>query len=642
MALAKYSVPYLDKAGNALANVVVSVRTKAGAAVPIFSDRFGASPIDGGAVTTGALGTATFYCEPDVYDLVVTTTAGVAVDEDVMIGGSPAVLNFFPLQVYDAGTVGQALYELFRPVIYINDPRFNAQSTFTAKLVAAIAFAQTRFAGGGSTLVVPPGNNTVLGGQAVISTPGVFVRGEDHNTRLVRGDDGGALIKWTGSAGASLAGGGIRNLFSYGPGTSTVAASPFDFVFDNVVGAKVVSLKTGSDNGTLGFFGVKDAYLADIDFAVLAGTATDRVIFYVGSSVVAPAEYSGDLRMSGYNIKAGTGLAATLNADYCIKIEACDGFDASNGHLVNSALFSVLLQRNGANPIYNVNFNGVLLDHCGGTAFAMGGTGFIGTVTVTGRASSIGVGGAVANGVTVACPCDDVHLNMGVEGFKGSGIAINHAQAKVEISPRKIRNNDTDQGGSVGYGIFAAIAAEVTVTGGRIGGDGTQDAGVRIGAACAKFTMSGVDATGNQGASVVVDAPSGSDTRVINIDDSNTVDAVTCAATSPNVSIAALIVPLTFQNGWSNFASWDALTVRRKGRTVDVQGMITGGTATAATVFSTLPIGFRPATNVMGTAWNSATPPAPVRIQVATTGDMSFHSAGDAGYTVVRFSFVAA
>ena len=53
----------------------------------------------------------------------------------------------------------------------------------------------------------------------------------------------------------------------------------------------------------------------------------------------------------------------------------------------------------------------------------------------------------------------------------------------------------------------------------------------------------------------------------------------------------------TFQNGWAQYAGWDAAGYRRFKGVVYLKGLIASGTTTNGTVIFNLPAGFRPAGN---------------------------------------------
>lgn len=52
-------------------------------------------------------------------------------------------------------------------------------------------------------------------------------------------------------------------------------------------------------------------------------------------------------------------------------------------------------------------------------------------------------------------------------------------------------------------------------------------------------------------------------------------------------------VPLTYSNGWSDFPGYPALAVRRRNGIVYLSGLGKGGTVSATTLITTVPVGFR-------------------------------------------------
>lgn len=102
-------------------------------------------------------------------------------------------------------------------------------------------------------------------------------------------------------------------------------------------------------------------------------------------------------------------------------------------------------------------------------------------------------------------------------------------------------------------------------------------------------------------------------------------------------------VALSGTNGWVSFGGTSAVAaaIRDAQGVVTVQGRIKSGTTTAGTTMVTLPVGYRPAEDHYFSCAGSGT--TPVRVKVATTGDISCDSAGDATSTSISgISFIAA
>jgi hypothetical protein len=86
------------------------------------------------------------------------------------------------------------------------------------------------------------------------------------------------------------------------------------------------------------------------------------------------------------------------------------------------------------------------------------------------------------------------------------------------------------------------------------------------------------------------------------------------------VALEPVSTTLTLVNGWLNFGSaFASASAVRQGRLVQVVGLIRLGTTTAGTVLTTLPVGWRPSSNIVCTCWCQN---GTARVDVNSTGQV--------------------
>lgn len=83
---------------------------------------------------------------------------------------------------------------------------------------------------------------------------------------------------------------------------------------------------------------------------------------------------------------------------------------------------------------------------------------------------------------------------------------------------------------------------------------------------------------------------------------------------------------LPFGANWGNYGTtWEDASYSRHGRVVRLQGLVTkSGTPAAADVIATLPVGFRPAEDLIFAAISGSTPEVAGRVDVHANGTVTW------------------
>lgn len=376
------------------------------------------------------------------------------------------------------------------------------------KIQAAMDWVGLYLLGGG--VFFPPGiylvNQTLTA-----ATDGIYLYSDDRqNVQLRRATDYGPTIKFSTNTTTRVTGGGVQNLTLYDSnGSMTVATSPAHIVADytNYISVRGCAALEGC--GLIRLLSANNTTIDDFTGSVFTGTATGKSGIYIGRTAIVGATNTTPsiTWLNKIDLLLGTGVAATTCMDYGLNVEASDGLWIDNFHAFNTAVANLNIGSTTGGTLSNIYAAGVMLDHCGGYGLLCSGTSNIATFEFDGRVSSLGAGGADKHGIAITSPCQDVSLFVGVEGFNASGIYIENANANdIAIRPKTIRNNDTDNAGTVGGGIWIKQANRISISGGTVGGDGKQDWGIRLGDLCNRATVSGVNATDNGGVGLQIDA----------------------------------------------------------------------------------------------------------------------------------------
>lgn len=96
----------------------------------------------------------------------------------------------------------------------------------------------------------------------------------------------------------------------------------------------------------------------------------------------------------------------------------------------------------------------------------------------------------------------------------------------------------------------------------------------------------------------------------------------------------------TLINGWVNYdaVNWEAAQYTKRAGIVYTKGLIKNGTATAGTVITTLPVGYRPSADLIFCSGSNG---AFVRIDVQADGDILFRTNGSPSWASISFVFPA-
>jgi hypothetical protein len=401
----------------------------------------------------------------------------------------------------------------------------NATTAFIAAKNAAQAATEAGIGGSGGRIFLPDGFYPLAGGALVMSE-GILIEGDNPDrTCILRTGDGGATCSWIAADSSHVVrGGGLKNLtISDVNHAMTFANSPFHLEVDFAEYMRFEDVRIYDGMGAGRFKSLNGSEFENINFYCTNGVSTNRVgIQFVPTAI--PGVYSvsgGDIWLDNVNIQS---INDTL--DYCLDIQAGDGFWIDDIHCLGGVQRNVRISRNTAASLFNLFFTGAMLDISKGGGLLIEGSQPIITLEFQGRCSSAGLGtrpgGGVQNGIEITNPGIDIALDVAVEGYKGHGIYVDAAIEALAIRARQIRGNNAD--GLGGSGVLINRSASVTIDLERIGGGAagafgtpTQDYGILLASANAKkVDIRGVRIDGNVtgGIGAVLNSSGSYDTKI--------------------------------------------------------------------------------------------------------------------------------
>lgn len=388
------------------------------------------------------------------------------------------------------GAVSRTMQDKAREIFSVKDfgALGNGIADDTAEIQAAIVAAGARPIGG---KVYFPSGQYLVSATLTITAANVALVGEHKDVvQLIRASDYGPTIKFGGSA-SLLAGGGIEHLWLIDQNSSmTVATSSHHIVLEHVARQTIKDVQISLGAGGILLSGAAKTFMDRVYMSFTTGTSTNKSGLLVRKSPVAGASFplGGDIHCETLQIE-GSPTAAT-GIDAGIKITSVDGFYIGpGGHVVNSQVANIHLQKNGSDQLTNIGINCELLDvtlghgvYIDGTA----GTGSIDRLNITSDISCAGLGAAAKHGIYFGSNAGvtNVRISGQIQGWKGDGIRCDSPFASdVTI--------ETQMKGNVGNGIYIADGDRFTIKNPVIGGDGVGTIGIRIGASANDIVVNG-------------------------------------------------------------------------------------------------------------------------------------------------------
>jgi hypothetical protein len=374
----------------------------------------------------------------------------------------------------------------------VTDDTIAIQATIDA--VEAIGFGTVYF----------PAGSYLVSTTLTINSDGVYLRGAGkYISKLVRASDYGDTIFITGvdGTGTLLNNCGVIDL---GFESTAVTTSGYHIHLNGVNQAQIRGINMLNGFGGIKCAGVVASAVDDwylVFTNIFGGATTGRTYLRIVSASANYAHPScGDLFFSNFNLRGNTAAAYTDNG---ISIDSADGLWFSNGHVGNTEVVNLALNKILNDDLALVYFVNVMFDICNGFNVVFDGN----TGTGIGEAiefanCNIKGGGTSTAGVTFASgtPFTDVQFNGGeIWQHVQDGVRfISTSTNRVSFSNVNVRENSFNSAGSFdGYKIDAGVTG-VNISGGSSGGDSKQGYGVHLASGASDdIQVSGADLRGN-------------------------------------------------------------------------------------------------------------------------------------------------
>lgn len=357
----------------------------------------------------------------------------------------------------------------------------------TAAIQAAIDAAEAVSGSnlGGAIVYLPaPASAYLISATLTIQKDNVYFIGAGRDACIIsRATDFGPSIKVSTNTTTTLFGGGIRDVWFVGNGTMTVATSIAHILLDNVNRFDICEALTSEGAGGIELRAASNVRVCGYAAAFSSGSATGRAGIRIKASSISalsPA-YGGDIFISDFNILCGVGTVTSTHADYGIEVECCDGLRISTGHIVNSALADVRLNRTSSSyPLANVFAHQVHLDMSAGNGLLIDGAHSCDTGILDIEASCAGYGAAGKAGILVTGETSRYTVRAVVTGWDGEGVRWTGASVAPHLQLTQVEDNNYDSSGSEAA-IVINDCTRGTLMLGSIGGDGKVNVGLDIG-----------------------------------------------------------------------------------------------------------------------------------------------------------------
>jgi hypothetical protein len=220
-------------------------------------------------------------------------------------------------------------------------------------------------ASGGGHIIVPPDHLWMLEDTVLTVHPNTHFVGT-RGTQVSRvPSDFGPSFQW-GNAGSLLAGGGAHNLFLRGNLAMTPGVSKALLAFDHVEDNMCTNLTMQDGCGFFSMAGCNNFVGSNIMASLTGGSPAGRSAIRVFKSTATGLNsypIGGDIVFDNINMQCGFGPGIDAYADNGILIETVDGFYLSgHSHILFTNVAHVHVRPNGADRVYNVELDDVLLD----------------------------------------------------------------------------------------------------------------------------------------------------------------------------------------------------------------------------------------------------------------------------------------
>jgi hypothetical protein len=269
----------------------------------------------------------------------------------------------------------------------------------------------------------------------------------------------------------------------------TVANSPFHIDVDHAAKG-LFDFRVSEGAGIIRLAGCYKTYL-DFLAAFTTGSPTGRIGVLVEKSAQGGSDVlGGDIHFQRSDIEGSTSYASPrLECGYVFK--AGDGIYIEAGcHVQHTSRANVLMQKNGTDQLSNIRIaEDVLLDICQGHGIEIDGSvgsGSIDQLTVKAEINCVSLGAASKHGVYIHSNAGLVNSRFDItaNGWKGDG--FRNESPYVQDLTLQIKSKACDE-----YAVYIYDGDRINVISPSIGATGSEDIGIRIGAAVTDLAIAG-------------------------------------------------------------------------------------------------------------------------------------------------------
>lgn len=322
-----------------------------------------------------------------------------------------------------AGAIQRTVENKVRDIVSVKDfgAVGNGIADDTAEIQAALVYASSLAGTGGCEVYFPAGTYLVTSTLNVVTNTKLSGGGA---ATLTRSTDYGDTLNFNNVFNCE-----VEGLYLINTGSMTSGAH-INCSAGNFINIERCILRDGFYGIYLTAANTVKVEACVIDATSSRGSGSAAVFMKQNGAALKPS-----CTLSNTNIVCGTPSGGSIIGywDYGIVAEEVDGLKIQACYVMGSAVANFKFSSSTAGGYAaNIDVTNTMSDHCKGDSILFSGTNNVASFRWNGgKISGLDLGDANKNGLNIQSPCYNIYFNAEFEGFKGSAISVNNANANL-------------------------------------------------------------------------------------------------------------------------------------------------------------------------------------------------------------------